>query len=85
MSNELTQEELAVLADALGDDPAYKERETEYAVVSFRRGKPFAHGPYPQHLAKRKAKDEGGVVAERVRTTTWGRWSAASPDSPQEG
>lgn len=76
MSTDLTEEELAVLADTLGDDATYQERVYEYAVVSYRRGKPYAHGPYPQHLAEQKAKDGGGVVAQRIRTTSWGRWTS---------
>ncbi|MFI7113991.1 hypothetical protein ACIBK9_47275 [Nonomuraea sp. NPDC050227] len=86
MSNELTPNEREVLADVFGDDPTYKEQEREYVVVSYWRGKGrlSAHGPYPQHLAEKKAKAEGGIVAERVKTTTWGPWSLASPDSSSE-
>ncbi len=75
MSFDLTPEELAALAEGFGDDPNYQEREWEYAIVSYRRGKPYVHGPYPHDLAIRKAKDGGGVVAQRVRSTSWGRWT----------
>lgn len=77
MSNELTEQEMAVLADILGDDETYQYQVQEYAVVSYRQGKLVAEGPYDyRHLAEQKAKDKGGVVAERVRTTSWGRWAS---------
>lgn len=81
MSSEPTADELAVLGATLGNDETYKEKIAEYAVVYYRRGKLTAEGPYEdRHVAERKAKGKGGVVAKRVVTRSWGRWTSLSEE-----
>jgi hypothetical protein len=82
MTDDLTTQERDALAATLGDDDSHQEWTYEYAVVAYKRGKPLAEGPYPRHLAEKKAEDKGGVVAKRTKTTFWGRWTALDAPDP---
>jgi hypothetical protein len=79
--DEITEDEYEALAEL---DGRTEEARTEYAVVYFRRGKPFAEGPFEERrLAEVRVHTSSGVIAERQVVTNFGPW-AESPKPAEE-
>lgn len=61
-------------------DTRTEEAHIEFAVVYFKRGTPFAEGPFTErHIAEAKAAVKRGQIAERTVTTDFGLWAPSDP------
>jgi hypothetical protein len=61
-------------------DSRTHDMRIEFAVVYFKRGKPFAEGPFTErHIAEAVAANKRGQIAERTVTTDFGLWAPYDP------